>query len=188
MKDAGLYDRHSTSEPMLKGFALHLKQSLLVTHYKQEVEDVARFLYYMNPKQASLDFVKDIEKANSFFNKLREINLANQTVFNYLKHVRRFMTYHVKSTNLFQDNPLLYNSCKFFLEFTEDIQKRLSRGISREVVGKRYVMSSPIFKGKCFQKFSKYCKLNYLKLLCSYKSDWPLCGCEHESFSRLRFS
>ncbi|CAJ0947052.1 unnamed protein product [Ranitomeya imitator] len=88
-----------------------------------EVQDVARFIYYMNAQHASLDFVKDIEKVKSFFNKLRDMKLANQTIFNYLKHVRR------------QCNT---NSCKFFIEVTEDIQKRLSRGISREVVGKKY--------------------------------------------------
>ncbi|XP_056408790.1 uncharacterized protein LOC130348958 isoform X1 [Hyla sarda] len=138
MMAEGLYQRHSLDNPMLKGFASYLKDTLKVNNYKQEVEDVARFLFYMNPKTVNLQFVKDVEKANSFFTKLRDLNLANQTIFNYLKHVRRFMTYQLRSTNLFTKHPTLYKSCDFFHKVTEDIQKRLSKGISREVVSKRY--------------------------------------------------
>ncbi|KAM4012408.1 uncharacterized protein ACNLHF_019843 isoform 3-T6 [Anomaloglossus baeobatrachus] len=84
-------------------------------------------------------FVKDLEKVNFFFTKLRDLNLASQTIFNYLKHVHRFMTYSVRATNLFERNCTLFKSCEFFMKVTEDIQKRLSKGISREVVGKRYL-------------------------------------------------
>ncbi|XP_040267272.1 uncharacterized protein LOC121000006 [Bufo bufo] len=138
MMAEGLYQRHSLDNPMLKGFASYLKDTLKVNNYKQEVEDVARFLFYMNPKTVNLQFVKDVEKANAFFTKLRDLNLANQTIFNYLKHVRRFMTYQLRSTNLFTKHPNLYKSCEFFHKVTDDIQKRLSKGISREVVSKRY--------------------------------------------------
>ncbi|XP_069598401.1 uncharacterized protein [Ranitomeya imitator] len=170
MKKAGLYKRHSTREPILMGFSQYLQKSLMVTHYKQEVQDVARFLYYMNAQHASLDFVKDIEKANTFFNTLRDMKLANQTIFNYLKHVRRFLTYNLKSTNLFEDNATLFNSCKFFIEVTEDIQKRLSKGISREVVGKRYqaLMSSTKTPREC-QRVLHAAKPSFLKFIKNVK-------------------
>ncbi|KAM4048968.1 uncharacterized protein ACNLHF_026442 [Anomaloglossus baeobatrachus] len=139
MKEAGLYRRHSLEDPMIKGFASYLQHTLGVTNYRQEVENVARFLYYMNPQRANLEFVKDIEKANFFFTKLRELSLANQTVFNYLKNIRRFMTYQMRGTNLSAQRPQLFQSCNFFMGVTEDIQKRLSKGVSREVVSKRYL-------------------------------------------------
>ncbi|XP_073537592.1 uncharacterized protein [Phyllobates terribilis] len=141
MLAAGLYKRHSLQDPLLVGFANYLLHTLGVRHFRQEVEDVARFLFYMNPKVANLDFVKDVEKVNSFFTNLRDLNLANQTIFNYLKHVRRFMTYNVRASNLFEKNRALFRSCEFFRTVTEDIQKRLSKGISREVVSKSWVMS-----------------------------------------------
>ncbi|XP_073408762.1 uncharacterized protein [Dendrobates tinctorius] len=130
----------------------------------------ARFIYYMNAQQASLDFVKDIDKANSFFNKLQDMKLANQTIFNYLKHVRRFLTYNLKSTNLFVDNATLFNSCKFFIEVTEDIRKRLSRGISREVVGKRYqaLMSLTKTPREC-QRVLDAAKPSFLKCIQNVK-------------------
>ncbi|XP_077137154.1 uncharacterized protein LOC143796622 [Ranitomeya variabilis] len=170
LKKAGLYKRHSTCEPILMGFSQYLQKSLMVTHYKQEVQDVARFLYYMNAQRASLDFVKDIKKANKFFNTLRDMKLANQTIFNYLKHVRRFLTYNLKSTNLFEDNATLFNSCKFFIEVTEDIQKRLSKGISREVVGKRYqaLMSSTKTPREC-QKVLDVARPSFLKCIQNVK-------------------
>ncbi|XP_073494308.1 uncharacterized protein [Phyllobates terribilis] len=137
MLAAGLYKRHSLQDPLLVGCTNYLLHTLGVRHFRQEVEDVARFLFYMNPKVANLDFVKDVEKVNSFFTKLRDLNLANQTIFNYLKHVRRFMTYNVRAANLFEKKCALFRSCEFFMTVTEDIQKRLSKGISREVVSKR---------------------------------------------------
>ncbi|KAM4045431.1 uncharacterized protein ACNLHF_009264 [Anomaloglossus baeobatrachus] len=139
MLAAGLYQRHSLQNPLLVGFANYLQHTLAVRRFKQEVEDVARFLFYMNSKVANLDFVKDLEKVNTFFTKLRDLNLASQTIFNYLKHVRRFITYNMRATNLFERNRTLFESCEFFMKVTEDIQKRLSKGISREVVGKRYL-------------------------------------------------
>ncbi|KAM4048863.1 uncharacterized protein ACNLHF_015557 [Anomaloglossus baeobatrachus] len=139
MKEAGLYRQHSLEDPMIKGFASYLQHTLGVTNYRQEVENVARFLYYMNPQRANLEFVKDIEKANFFFTKLRELSLENQTVFNYLKNIRRFMTYQMRGTNLSAQRLQLFQSCNFFMGVTEDIQKRLSKGVSREVVSKRYL-------------------------------------------------
>ncbi|XP_068118229.1 uncharacterized protein [Hyperolius riggenbachi] len=137
MRKAGLYKRHSLNAPLLKSFASHLQENLRVKRYQQEVEDVARFLYFMNPKSVNLTFVKDIEKFNQFFNKLKDI-LTSQTMFNYLKHIRRFVNIQIKSTNLRVSNPSLFKACNFFMEVTEDMQKRISKGISSEVVRKRY--------------------------------------------------
>ncbi|XP_041418353.1 uncharacterized protein LOC108705534 isoform X2 [Xenopus laevis] len=137
MKEAGLYNRHPSSAPLLKAFTDFLTRTLGVTRYKQEVENVARFLYFMNPQDANLAFVKDIQRTNEFFLKLQEI-VSHQTVFTYLKHVRRFVKFQIDNTNLFATDLSMHNACNNFMKATDALQKRISKGISREVVKKRY--------------------------------------------------
>ncbi|XP_073539389.1 uncharacterized protein [Phyllobates terribilis] len=177
MLAAGLYKRHSLQDPLLVGFTNYLLHTLGVRYFRQEVEDVARFLFYMNPKVVNLDFVKDVEKVNSFFTKLRDLNLANQTIFNYLKHVRRFMTYNVRASNLFEKKRALFRSCEFFMTVTEDIQKRLSKGISREVVSKRSLAltTSQSTPQEC-RKILDVAKQSFLKCLQAAKD-----GCVRQS-------
>ncbi|XP_041441915.1 uncharacterized protein LOC108704569 isoform X5 [Xenopus laevis] len=137
MKEAGLYNRHPSSAPLLKAFTDFLTHTLGVTRYKQEVENLARFLYFMNPQDANLAFVKDIQRTNEFFLKLQEI-VSHQTVFTYLKHVRRFVKFQIDNTNLFATDLSMHNACNNFMKATDALQKRISKGISREVVKKRY--------------------------------------------------
>ncbi|XP_073472832.1 uncharacterized protein [Aquarana catesbeiana] len=84
MRKGGLYERHSLKAPMLKEFATYLHETLVMENYKQEVEDVVRFLYFMNPKRVNLHFVKDIGKVNTFISLKR--HLKNRTISGYLKH------------------------------------------------------------------------------------------------------
>ncbi|PIO14076.1 hypothetical protein AB205_0098570 [Aquarana catesbeiana] len=135
MRKGGLYERHSLKAPMLKEFTTYLNETLEMENYKQEIEDVARFLYFMNPKRVNLHFVKDIGKVNTFISLKR--HLKNRTISGYLKHVRRFVTYQVKGTNLSVKDPELFQHCTFFMNITDDIQNRIMKLVSRENVGKR---------------------------------------------------
>ncbi|XP_041441906.1 uncharacterized protein LOC108704567 [Xenopus laevis] len=137
MKEAGLYNRHPSSASLLKAFTNFLTCILGVTRYKQEVENVARFLYFMNPQDANLAFVKDIQRTNEFFLKLQKI-VSHQTMFSYLKHLRRFVNFQIDNTNLFSTDLFMHNACNNFIKATDALQKRLSKEISREVVKKRY--------------------------------------------------
>ncbi|XP_077152790.1 uncharacterized protein LOC143816390 isoform X2 [Ranitomeya variabilis] len=139
MKEAGFYNRHPLSDPIMKGFSDYLKNHCRLERYKQNVEDVARFLYFMNKRRVSLNFANRIEKARLFFKKLQDIGLCNQTVTNYLKHVRRFVHYLLFATSLIQQNKRLYKQMKYFKNVTADIQKTFSKGVAKEVVGKRYL-------------------------------------------------
>ncbi|OCT57804.1 hypothetical protein XELAEV_18002983mg [Xenopus laevis] len=96
MKEAGLYNRHPSSAPLLKAFTNFLTCTLGVTRYKQE------------------------------------------TMFSYLKHVRRFVNFQIDNTNLFSTDLSMHNACNNFIKATDALQKRLSKEISWEVVKKRY--------------------------------------------------
>ncbi|XP_075181819.1 uncharacterized protein LOC142255105 [Anomaloglossus baeobatrachus] len=139
MQEAGLYNRHPSSDPILQGFSDYLQNHCKLERYKQKVEDVSRFLYFMDKRRVSLNFAKKIEKARSFFKKLKDIGLCNQTVSNYLKHVRRFVHYLLFATDVTWQNRKLYKIMKYFKNVIMDIQKTFSKGIAKEVVSKRYL-------------------------------------------------
>ncbi|XP_073522749.1 uncharacterized protein [Phyllobates terribilis] len=139
MKDAGFYDRHSLSHTILKGFSSYLQNHCKLERYKQNVEDVSRFLYFINNRRVSLNFATEIGKTRLFFKYLQDLGLCNQTVTNYLKHVRRLVHCLLFATGLKNLNEKLFKAMKYFRNVTADIQKTLSKEIAKEVVGKRYL-------------------------------------------------
>ena len=56
---------------------------------------MARFLYYMNPREASLEFVRDKEKTRRYLRELHDAKLTNQTQLNYLKSLKRLVAFGV---------------------------------------------------------------------------------------------
>ncbi|KAK7172410.1 hypothetical protein R3I93_004669 [Phoxinus phoxinus] len=70
MTKKGLYKKHSIKHPLLEGFYHYLRVDLGNMKSKQEVENVARFLRYMDPKEPSLLFVREVEKVREYFNVL----------------------------------------------------------------------------------------------------------------------
>lgn len=66
-----------------------------------QVENVARFLHFMDPKQPSLLFVRDREKTKQYLRELSEAKLTRQTQLTYLKSLRRLVWYDVFIHGLF---------------------------------------------------------------------------------------
>lgn len=138
MKRAGLYKRHDVRCPTLVGFSTYLRVTLRVKRYRQEVENVARFLFFVNPNNTDLVWVRDVVKVHAFFTQLRDQLLTDQTILNYLKGVRRYLRYQMWATNLPLQRPRLFRSCQHICTVLEDLNRVLSRGVSRELVQKRY--------------------------------------------------
>ncbi|XP_075185942.1 uncharacterized protein LOC142257691 [Anomaloglossus baeobatrachus] len=137
-RDAGLYKRHSVNHPMLREYAKYLKGTLQARSWKAEVSNIARFLYYVNPRTVSLEYLRRPAKTNAFFTKLCSLPLTKATTLVMLKHVRRFTSYHMNATNLNISRPQLYRACEIFMSSTTDLQKILYKGTCREIVRKRY--------------------------------------------------
>ncbi|CAJ0923409.1 unnamed protein product [Ranitomeya imitator] len=137
-KAAGLYKRHSLNHPMLKGFHSYLTVTHGVPNCQQEVSNVARFLFFVNPKSVTLEYLVKPNKVNNFFQQLGKLHLSSQTSLKMLKHIRRFTIYQVRATKLRLENPQLYKACEVFMNFTTDLQKSLYKGACRESVSKRY--------------------------------------------------
>ena len=91
MSEKGLYKKHSLDHPLLNSFAKHLKMDLLNGSYKQEVENVSRYLYFVNPETPSLKFVNDRENLRKYLLELSEAKLKKQTQQTYLKSLKRLV-------------------------------------------------------------------------------------------------
>ncbi|KAM4048864.1 uncharacterized protein ACNLHF_015622 [Anomaloglossus baeobatrachus] len=147
MREAGLYKRHAINLEPISGFVKYLSKTLSVIRYKQEVENVARFLYYMDNNSPSLKFVYNIEKTNDYFSMLLEIGNTHQTVFNYLKNVKLFIYYSLNATSLAYKDKETYQAANTFFLQLGVFQKRLSKGISKEnIANKEKFWSENIMK------------------------------------------
>ncbi|KAF4070730.1 hypothetical protein AMELA_G00276870 [Ameiurus melas] len=138
----GLYKKHSTDHAMLRGFFSFLQRDLQNENPNQEVEDVARFLCYMDPRAPSLEFVRDREKTQQFFRELTGVGLSKQTQLNYMKSLKRFLTYQTISTNLRHDDNDLHTDCREFIDFLGLLQKWCCKNISKEISQKRHERST----------------------------------------------
>ncbi|XP_038583408.1 uncharacterized protein LOC119909307 isoform X2 [Micropterus salmoides] len=138
MAERGLYNKHSLEHPLLKGFATYLEKDLYNENFKQEVENVARFLYYMDPQCPSLDFVRNREKTKEYLHELSEAKLKTQTQLNYLNSLKRFLTYHTVYTNLRNEDEKLHEDCRQFIEYTVSLLKSCSEKVSKEITQARH--------------------------------------------------
>ncbi|XP_073507196.1 uncharacterized protein [Phyllobates terribilis] len=91
----------------------------------------------MDKEKPSLKFIYDIEKTNDYFDKLLEIGNTHQTVFNYMKNVKRFIYYLMNATSLHHKDQETYGAAGMYLSQLGGFQKRLSKGISRENILKK---------------------------------------------------
>ncbi|XP_048828059.1 uncharacterized protein LOC125729431 isoform X2 [Brienomyrus brachyistius] len=137
MQEKGLYRKHSLDHPLLKGFATYLEKDLLNENFKQEVENVSRFMFFVNPGEPSLEFVREREKTKLFFRELSEAGLSRQTQVNYMKSLKRFLKYHTVTTDLRRDNIALWNEAKHFVEYLSSLQQSSAKLVSKEIIQRR---------------------------------------------------
>ncbi|XP_076579912.1 uncharacterized protein LOC143316080 [Chaetodon auriga] len=138
MAQRGLYQRHSLDYPLLKDFGLYLERELCNENFKQEVENVARYLYSFDPQQPSLQFVRNREKIRQYLCELSRAKLTKQTQMNYLKSLKRFLMYHTINTNLRREDQTLHGDCKDFIDYIGSLQKSFSKQVSKEITQKRH--------------------------------------------------
>ncbi|XP_077113693.1 uncharacterized protein LOC143768970 [Ranitomeya variabilis] len=137
MADSNMYMKYSLKTELLSGFVNYLSNTLSVQRHKQEAENVARFLYFMDNDKPPMEFVFNIHKTNEYFSKLLEIGNTHQTVFNYLKSLKRFLDYMKNSTDLIHKDKKVYDALCIFVDQLGVFQKRISKGISKENVAKK---------------------------------------------------
>ncbi|XP_052362040.1 uncharacterized protein LOC118383411 isoform X1 [Oncorhynchus keta] len=145
MQSSGLYQKHPLDCDLLAGFGKFLRDDNNIPNFKQEVANVSRFLFYMDSNKQLLDFVNNLEKSRSFFTKLADIGQKKQTIANYMKNLKRFLRY-IAITSLIQTDRALFEQCKHFLLCLNELQKSMSKQVSKEITGKRYTQMVSVAK------------------------------------------
>ncbi|XP_053475697.1 uncharacterized protein LOC128604579 [Ictalurus furcatus] len=92
----------------------------------------------MDPRAPSLEFVRDREKTQQFFRELTDAGLSKQTQLNYMKNLKRFLTYQTINTNLRHDDKDLHTDCREFIDYLGLLQKSCSKKVSKEITQKRH--------------------------------------------------
>uniref|UniRef100_A0AAR2J544 Uncharacterized protein n=1 Tax=Pygocentrus nattereri TaxID=42514 RepID=A0AAR2J544_PYGNA len=106
MASLGYYKKHSLDHDLLVSFAKFLQFDMSNENFKQEVENVARFLYFMDPQQASLLF---------------------GLIFPLFFPSLRFLKFHTGSTDLCFTDRVLHEDCKNYISFLDNIQMATSK-------------------------------------------------------------
>ncbi|KAI9531480.1 hypothetical protein NQZ68_040487 [Dissostichus eleginoides] len=152
MAEMGLYKKHSLDHHLLKSFANHLDKDLTNKHWKQEVENVSRFMYYIDAQEPSLQFVMERVKTQEYIRLLTVAGLSPLTITNYLKSVKRFLKYHTVNTELRKNNAVLHADCKFFMEFIGSLQTVTSKKVSKVITQQRHerlIEENPLTPYEC---------------------------------------
>nr|XP_046192103.1 uncharacterized protein LOC124020853 isoform X3 [Oncorhynchus gorbuscha] len=141
MQSSGLYQKHPLDCDLLAGFGKYLRYDNNIPNFKQEVANVSRFLFYMDSNKPSLDFLSNLDKSRSFFTKLADIGQKKQTIANYMKNLKRFIRYIITITDR-----AVFEQCKHFLLCLNELQKSMSKQVSREMTGKGYIQMVSVAK------------------------------------------
>ncbi|XP_069474110.1 uncharacterized protein [Ambystoma mexicanum] len=136
--EAGIFNKHPLDCDLLIGFQSYLKEDMGVKNCKQEVENVSRFLIFCVPSKATFNFVTNLPCARAFFNLHRDTGLSQQTFINYMKNIKRLEHYHIVAADLKEIDGHTFNSAQHFKYLIEDMQKKVSKGVSKEVTQRRY--------------------------------------------------
>ena len=101
-----------------------------------QVENVSRFLYFVNNEEASLQFVYQRQKLDVF---LKEITgLTKRTQSNYLKSLKRFLNFHTDRTNLHSMDADLHEECTEYSRVLTSTLRLLSKQAKKEIFQKRF--------------------------------------------------
>ena len=79
------------------------------------------------------------KKADHFFTKLADVGQKKQTIAKYMENLKRFLRYIIAITSLIQTDRALFEQCKHFLLCLNELHKSMSKQVSKEITGKRYI-------------------------------------------------
>ncbi|XP_034549552.1 uncharacterized protein LOC117820035 [Notolabrus celidotus] len=140
MVAAGLYEKFAETTALLLDFKKYLLETLKVPECQQEVDNVSRFLRYVQPTgdELTLDFLQKMVETRDYFVQLKNTSMTPATILNYMKNVIRFLDYLKTRVDLECSYPELRNRCQVFKEFIQTVRKQVSRSNTRRTVKKRW--------------------------------------------------
>ncbi|XP_077112523.1 uncharacterized protein LOC143767887 [Ranitomeya variabilis] len=92
---AGFHNKYDIDLPVLISFKQYLEKNFSELCIRQMVENVSRYLYFMNPDGISLEFMNDLENTKRFVSTLLSLKTSRCTVKKYLKHSQHFVRFAI---------------------------------------------------------------------------------------------
>uniref|UniRef100_A0A8C1S358 Si:dkey-23a23.2 n=1 Tax=Cyprinus carpio TaxID=7962 RepID=A0A8C1S358_CYPCA len=125
MKEAGLHNKFPAQAKLLVDFKKYLIVSKKVLNWKQEVDNVSRFLRYLQPTgiEPSLDFLSKTKEAQDFLTALKRTDMSSATVHNYIKSMNRFLEYLTLRLDFQKRDPQLRTNCQRYTKILETLWK-----------------------------------------------------------------
>ncbi|KAJ4918927.1 hypothetical protein JOQ06_022198 [Pogonophryne albipinna] len=94
MQAGVMYGKCPPESKLLVGFKNHLIGALQVQNCQQEVDNVSRFLRYMQPEgEPNLEFLTKTTETMDYMRALIQSGLSAATILNYWKNIIRFLQY-----------------------------------------------------------------------------------------------
>ncbi|OCT55989.1 hypothetical protein XELAEV_18003950mg [Xenopus laevis] len=138
MEEAGLHRKHTTNSPLLQGFRSYLEKKYAKSGIKHEVDNVSRWLHFVNPNEPSTSCIHNIERSMEFFRVIGASAASRATARNYMSGVKKFIAYVTSEDQLLEEDPSLRGSIQNFLKSMTEAQKSICRGASKKnSVGRR---------------------------------------------------
>ncbi|KAI4787188.1 hypothetical protein KUCAC02_036630 [Chaenocephalus aceratus] len=135
MQAGGMYEKCPPESKLLVGFKKHLSGALQVQNCQQEVDNVSRFLRYMQPEgEPNLEFLTKTTETMDYMSALHNSGLSAATILNYMKNIIRFLEYVKGSVELNEDGIKI----KKYIDFLKTMRKPVARKHSGDVCGVRY--------------------------------------------------
>ncbi|KAG8429913.1 hypothetical protein GDO86_018864 [Hymenochirus boettgeri] len=133
---AGLYEKHSMKEEVLKGYVSYLQTNY--SESKHEAENLARFLYFVDKDECRVGCLHNTERAVEFFNEL-STHTTSGTVRNYLNGVKKFIKYIHSEKKFFEHDSSLRASLLKLQKKLDDYSKSLNEKAKDIIPEMRYV-------------------------------------------------
>ncbi|KAK2915691.1 hypothetical protein Q8A67_000065 [Cirrhinus molitorella] len=129
MKEAGLHDKFPARAKLLVAFKKYLVESKKVPNWQQEVENVSRFLRYLQPtgSEPSLDFLSKRTETEDFLKALQRTDMSAATILTYIKSMKRFLEYLSLRLDIQKREPLLRTNCKSYTEMLMTLRKTVCK-------------------------------------------------------------
>ncbi|XP_039598343.1 uncharacterized protein si:dkey-23a23.2 [Polypterus senegalus] len=140
MQKHGLHQKFPQECRLISGFKDHLINVLCVTNCQQEVDNVSRWLRYIQPEavEPTLDFLHEKVKATDFLKALKESLCCLSTRLNYIKNMIRFVKYVQVTLEYSKEDPQLNQRCRDYIDCLKVARKPIAREYNMEEVSKKY--------------------------------------------------
>ncbi|XP_041649782.1 uncharacterized protein LOC121513846 isoform X2 [Cheilinus undulatus] len=138
MKEAGMYAKFPDRAPLIRDFKKYLKVSLKVRNCQEEVDNVNRFLKFVQDggDEPTTAFLTLSTETKNFFASLESCGLQPASVHYYMKSIMWFVQF--LQTRLDPGDQVERNKCQAFTDMVRNLRKQGSKADTQGLVRKRF--------------------------------------------------